>query len=121
MDKALRRADLFLNAGADLLFVEAAQSPEGLRRVAETFRGARLVANMVENGKTPYLSAEELASMGFQLVIHPVSALLVVARRLQEIYAAMKGARRLPDVERRLKFAEYNSVIGLDQLVPSAV
>ena len=121
MDEALRRGEAFLKAGADMLFIEAPQSFEELRRVAETFKGARLVANMVEDGKTPYLSINDLSQMGFALAIYPVSALLVVARRLQETYGAMHTAGRLPEAESRLRFNDYNSVIGLDDLVPSAV
>ena len=64
MDSALRRAERFLDAGADVLFVESPESLEELRRVAETFKGAALLANMVEGGRTPYLSTGELAAMG---------------------------------------------------------
>lgn len=121
LDEALRRGEAFLEAGADILFIEAPQSFEELRRVAETFKGARLVANMVEDGKTPYLSIDDLSQMGFALAIYPVSALLVVARRLQETYAAMHASGRLPEGESRLRFNHYNSMMGLDELVPTAV
>src|SRR3954463_13894949 len=73
LDAALRRAERFLEAGADILFVESPESLEELRRVAETFRGATLLANMVEGGRTPYLSVEELAQMGFKVAIYPAS------------------------------------------------
>ncbi len=53
MDEALRRGEAFLEAGADILFVESPESLEELRRVGETFRGALLLANMVEGGRTP--------------------------------------------------------------------
>ena len=66
LDAALRRAEAFLEAGADVLFVESPESPEELRRVAETFRGAVLLANMVEGGRTPYLSAEGAGWHGVQ-------------------------------------------------------
>lgn len=121
MDEALRRGEAFLAAGADLLFIEAPQSMEELRLVAETFKGAKLVANMVEDGRTPYLSLDELQSLGFSLALYPVSSLLVVARALQQTYAAMHMAGRLPENVTRLRFAEYNSAVGLDELVPSAV
>jgi 2-methylisocitrate lyase-like PEP mutase family enzyme len=120
-DEALRRGEAFLKAGADLLFIEAPQSHEELRRVAETFKGARLVANMVEDGRTPYLTIQALQELGYALALYPVSALLVVARRLQDIYAAMRQAGRLPEHAERLRFGEYNTMIGLDELVPSAI
>ncbi|MFV0382524.1 isocitrate lyase/PEP mutase family protein [Paracoccus sp. (in: a-proteobacteria)] len=121
MDEALRRGEAFLNAGADLLFIEAPQSMEELRLVAETFKGAKLVANMVEDGRTPYLPVKDLQSLGFALALYPVSSLLVVAHSLQQTYAAMLKAGHLPENATRLRFGEYNSAVGLDELVPSAV
>ena len=121
MDEALARGNAFLEAGADLLFIEAPQSLEELRRIAETFKGAKLVANMVEDGKTPYLTVAELKAMGFALAIYPVSSLLVVSYHLQQTFQHMHAMGRLPDSETRLRFGEYNSLIGLDELMPSAV
>ena len=66
LDEALRRAEAFLEAGADILFVESPESPEELRRIGEAFRGAALLANMVEGGRTPFLSAQGLARSGLQ-------------------------------------------------------
>lgn len=120
MDEALRRGEDFLEAGADLLFIEAPQSPEELRRVAETFSGARLVANMVEDGKTPYLDKQELERMGYAVALYPVSALLTVARLLRQTDLDMRDHGRLPAGAERLGFSEYNSLIGLDDLLPSA-
>ena len=54
-------AEAFLRAGADILFVESPESPEELRRVGETFQGAALLANMVEGGRTPFLSSRGTA------------------------------------------------------------
>jgi 2,3-dimethylmalate lyase len=116
----MRRGEAFLNAGADILFFEAPQSLEELRRVGETFKGARLVANMVEDGKTPYLSVSELKDLGFNLVIYPVSSLLVVSKTLQNTYRDILRYGKLPNSAERLRFAEYNSLVGLDKLVPSA-
>lgn len=121
MEEALRRGEAFLEAGADLIFIEAPQSLEELRLVAETFKGARLVANMVEDGRTPYLPVGELEKMGFALAIYPVSALLVVARQLQNTFSAMRKNGLLPETAARLRFDEYNGAVGLGELVPSAV
>ena len=121
MDEALRRGEAFLNAGADILFIEAPQSMEELSLVAETFKGTKLVANMVEDALTPYLSIDELERLGFALAIYPVSSLLVVAQGLKETYAAMQTNGHLPESVNRLRFDEYNEMIGLNELVPSAV
>jgi 2-methylisocitrate lyase-like PEP mutase family enzyme len=112
LDDALRRGEAYVEAGADLIFIEAPQSLEEMRRVAETFAGVPLVANMVEDGKTPYLDAATLQELGFALAIYPVSALLVVTRALQETYAAMLGAGRLPETAERVTFQDYNAALG---------
>jgi len=119
-DEALRRGEAFLEAGADLLFIEAPQSEEELHKISETFKGVPLVANMVEDGKTPYMTADALQDMGYSLAIYPVSALLVVSQALQVTYATMLKEKRLPETVARLSFDEYNRMIGLDELLSEA-
>ncbi len=115
LDDALRRAEAYLKAGADLLFVEAPQSQNEMRTVAERFAGMPLVANMVEDGKTPPMSAAQLGAMGYRLVLYPISALLTVAKTLEATYAALVEGHGLPDGTPRLKFAEYNARVGLPE------
>jgi 2,3-dimethylmalate lyase len=80
LDEALRRADAFLNAGADILFVESPESAEELRRIGETFRGAALLANMVEGGRTPFLSVPELGALGYKVALFPGTGFLTAAK-----------------------------------------
>src|ERR1700730_2172503 len=113
MDAALRRAEGFLNAGADVLFVESPESHEELRRVAETFKGATLLANMVEGGRTPYLPTSELAALGLQIALYPGSAFLTAAGALQLVYRNLKTAgtgtgSKAP----MLSFADMNTLMG---------
>jgi len=113
LDEALRRAERFLEAGADILFVESPENPEELRQVAERFRGATLLANMVEGGRTPYLSAAELGAMGFKIALYPGTGFLTAAGALKMAYAHLQaagigtgsGAPMLP-------FAEMNALMG---------
>lgn len=119
-DEAMRRGEAFVEAGADLLFIEAPQSEKELLKIAETFKGVHLVANMVEDGKTPYLPANTLQEMGYSLAIYPVSTLLVVSQVLQTTYASMQQNKRLPDSIARLSFSDYNRMVGLEKLIPEA-
>ena len=112
MDEALRRADAFLNAGADLLFVEAPQSEQELRLIADRFRGTLLVANMVEDGKTPMLSAADLGALGFRLVLFPISALLAAARTAERVYAGLLRGKPDATID-RVTFKDYNDIVGL--------
>ena len=112
LDEALRRADAYLKAGADLLFVEAPQSEAELRAIAERFKGVPLVANMVEDGKTPPLAASALGQMGYRLILFPISALLSAARTVRNVYEDIlsKGANTASE---RLSFDDYCDVVAL--------
>lgn len=112
MDEALRRGKAFLKAGADILFIEAPQSEEELCEIAGAFAGTPLVANMVEDGKTPWMSETTLAEMGYRIALYPITALLAAARRLDDVYAAVVSGRA-DTVTERMRFSEYNQVVGL--------
>ena len=117
LDEALARGDAFLKSGADVLFIEAPRTPEELRRVAETFKGVPLLANLVEDGKTPLLSVAELEALGYKIVLYPISALLAVTRRLEEVYdLLLKGARNSLD-DGRASFGHYNDIMKLPELL----
>jgi len=104
LDEALRRADAFLKAGADVLFVEAARSEDELVRIAREFAGFPTLANMVEDGKTPWLPPEALFAMGYRIVLKPISALLAATRTLEKVYAG--------EEPERVTFRHYNVVAG---------
>jgi 2,3-dimethylmalate lyase len=113
MDAALRRAERFLEAGADVLFVESPESPEELRRVAETFKGAWLLANMVEGGRTPYLSTAELETMGFKIALYPGSGFLTAAGALQQVYGRLRSdGIGTGSPAQMLPFKDMNALMG---------
>ena len=120
LDEALRRGEAYLTAGADILFIEAPRSEEELITIAKTFPHVPLVANMVEDGKTPYLDAPTLQEMGYKIVIFPVSALLCVTERLQSLYRDMLAQNRLPYDAARVTFQAYNEIIGLPDMLAEA-
>jgi 2-methylisocitrate lyase-like PEP mutase family enzyme len=89
LDEALRRAEAYLAAGADLLFVESPESVEEMRRIGRTF-DVPLVANMVEGGRTPVLDAATLQEIGYRLAIFPALGFLAAGAALEVAYAALK-------------------------------
>lgn len=111
-DEAMRRAEAYLTAGADVLFIEAPQSEQELRFFAERFKGTPLVANMVEDGKTPMLNAADLGAMGYRLVLFPVSTLLTVTKTAERAYAALLKGKPDASLE-RVSFHAYNEIVGL--------
>ena len=116
LDAAIERAELYREAGADLLFVEAPESQEELRRVCSEIAGPCL-ANNVEGGKTPLLAARELEEMGFATVTWPVSASYAIAHALSELYATLKRDGSTEAMaERMLDFETFNALVGLPSL-----
>jgi len=90
LDEALRRAEAYANAGADILFVESPESVEEMRAIGQRF-DLPLVANMVEKGRTPVLSRAELESIGYRIAIFPVTALLAAVKAMSQVYAHLKS------------------------------
>lgn len=84
LDEAIGRAKAARDLGADAVFVEAPPSVDELRRVAAEVTGVTLMANMVEGGKTPLLTPEELRDLGFALVVNPLTALLASTRAIRD-------------------------------------
>ena len=116
LDAAIERAELYRQAGADLLFVEAPLSQDELRRVCSEIAGPCL-ANNVEGGKTPVLAAKVLEEMGFAAVTYPVSATYAIAHVLGELYAALKrDGTTAAMASRMLDFDAFNELIGLPAL-----
>ena len=113
LDEALRRGEAFLEAGADVLFIESPESLEELRRVAETFKGALLLANMVEGGRTPYLGTADLAAMGFAVALFPATGFLAAAAALKAAYGQIQQAGiGTGGPAALLPFAEMNALMG---------
>jgi 2-methylisocitrate lyase-like PEP mutase family enzyme len=118
-EPALERADRYLEAGADVLFVEAPTSVEEMKRVVAMAAGrAPLLANMVEGGSTPILTVDELSEIGFRLVISPgamVRALIPAAEAFLASLKANGGTFAFRD--RMTDLAGVNARIGLKALL----
>ena len=116
LDEALRRAEAYARAGADILFVESPESEEEMRQIGRSF-DVPLLANMVERGRTPVLSRAELESIGYKLAIFPVTALLAGVNAMQRVYqefqaqgSSSQGATELYD------FADLTKLMGFEDV-----
>jgi 2-methylisocitrate lyase-like PEP mutase family enzyme len=118
-DRAIERAVSYVEVGADMLFVEAPKTRDDLDRIARALRGrAPLMANMVEGGKTPLLSAAELEAIGFALVIFPGGIVRAFAHLASEYYASLaKHGSSEPFRGRMLDFSGLNDLIGTPELL----
>lgn len=114
LDEALRRAESYARAGADVLFVESPESEDEMQQICRSF-DLPLLANMVEGGRTPVLTRERLEALGYKLAIFPVTALLAATQAMTEAYRAFKtdgssaglGTPLLP-------FSELTRLMGFD-------
>ncbi len=88
-DDTMQRCQAYVEAGADVLFVEALRTSEQAERVAGSF-DVPMLYNFVETGKSPLLAAPELEKLGFKLVIFPVSALLTVCSSILSLMRELK-------------------------------
>src|SRR5436309_5573029 len=121
LDGAVKRARAFVDAGADAIFPEALESAEEFKMFAQVLQKegvtVPLVANMTEFGKTPYLTIKEFETLGYRLVLFPVTALRVAARAIEALLKELKSfgtqQRSLDKMQTRqrlyelLRYAEY--------------
>jgi 2-methylisocitrate lyase-like PEP mutase family enzyme len=112
LDEALRRGEMYLEAGADGLFIEAPETPEELARVGRTFQGVPQIANIVEGGgQTPVLPPDELHKLGFAMVTYPTTILFKVARLIEATLADMKAGRPAPPGS-MVDFGAFKDIVG---------
>ncbi|MCM0035638.1 MAG: isocitrate lyase/phosphoenolpyruvate mutase family protein [Burkholderiaceae bacterium] len=118
-EAALDRAEHYLEAGADILFIEAVRSDDQMQIVNKRFAGrVPLLANMVEGGKTPVKSAEELQALGYSIAIFPGGTVRAVALLLQNYYASLKATGSTRAFQgSMLDFDGLNAVIGTPALL----
>jgi len=117
-DKAIERALAYRDAGADVLFVEAPKTQAELKRIPPALGSVPLMANMVEGGKTPMLTAAELEVLGFALVIFPGGIVRALAHMASEYYASLAAhGTSEPFRSRMLDFTGLNDLIGTPELL----
>jgi len=122
-ERAIERAAHYREAGADMLFVEAPKARNDLARIVaalgeSTGQSLPLMANMVEGGKTPPLSAAELEAIGFALVIFPGGIVRALGRMASEYYASLAAnGTTEPYRARMLDFDGLNALIGTPEML----
>lgn len=113
LDDAIERAKYYRKVGADAVFVEAPKSIDEMRKIGKSIN-APLVANMIEGGATPILSARELHKMGFKIILYPLSVLYA------NTYASLRILKELRKTgtttklrDRLVSFDEFNEIVEL--------
>jgi 2,3-dimethylmalate lyase len=116
LQEAISRGHAFLAAGADILFIEAPTDVEQLRRIGAEFAGVPLVANVVEGGRTPQLSAAELFDLGFTFILFANFLMRIMTRAGVE---GLQSLRTLGDsralADSMLSWPQRQELVGLNQ------
>ncbi|MBK5960432.1 carboxyvinyl-carboxyphosphonate phosphorylmutase [Rhodoplanes elegans] len=118
-ERAVERARLYAEAGADVLFVEAPRSRDQLDRLVAALAGTRpLLVNMVEGGDTPLMPAAELGALGFRIVIFPGGIVRALARTAQAYYASLAATgSNAAFADRMFDFSALNTLIGTPEML----
>ncbi|MEM8729881.1 MAG: isocitrate lyase/phosphoenolpyruvate mutase family protein [Pseudomonadota bacterium] len=116
---ATERAETYLEAGADVLFIEAPQSRAHLSAITEQFAPrVPLLANMVEGGATPMLGSQDLQEQGFSIVIFPGGIVRALAKTAQAYYQSLAAhGSNKPFSEQMFDFGGLNEVVGTDDML----
>ena len=119
LQEAIDRAHAYQEAGADILFIEAPRSFDEMKIIRKSFNiNIPLLANMVEGGKTPVKTANDMKKLGFNIVIFPGGAVRAATFQLQEYYAGLlKNGSNSEFSKKMHDFDSLNAVIGTPELL----
>jgi 2,3-dimethylmalate lyase len=114
LDGAIRRAEAYVRAGADAIFIEAPESVEEMEKIGRASIGAPLVSNQLHGGKTPILPQAQLKEMGFSAAIYPTAGLFAAAKALASVYDDHVNDR--PVQAPLYTFHDFVEMIGFQQV-----
>ena len=117
-DEAMRRSEMYVEAGADILFYEAPADVEEMRDIGQRFGGdIPLLSNMVNGGVTPVMTPDELKVLGYRIAIFPSSGFLATCNALNDVYGALKEHGDAEKSATELfSFAEFNDLMGFNEI-----
>lgn len=116
LEAAIDRGYAYQEAGADVLFIESPESIDEMRQIASSF-SVPLLANMVEGGRTPLLTSEELGDIGYRIVIYPTASVYAVARALMDLMNQLKACGTTKGfIDKMVTFSEFNQLVGLAEI-----
>jgi methylisocitrate lyase len=117
LEEAIERGKIYRKVGADVIFVEAPRSIEELKKIADEI-DAPLLANMIENGVTPNLSAKQLLKIGFRMVVFPLSGLYAATFAIKEAFVELKRTGTTKEVSKKMiTFNEFNKFVDLPRYI----
>ncbi|HLP91407.1 MAG TPA: oxaloacetate decarboxylase [Nostocaceae cyanobacterium] len=115
LEEAITRGQLYINSGADVLFVEAPQSLAELQTIISAFPNTPLVANIVEGGKTPEISTADLQKLGFKIVFFPLTALMAATQVMSACFQHLKQQGTTANFPGLMEFRDFQELMGVPQ------
>lgn len=115
LDEALRRAKLYGEAGADILFVESPETEAEMARIGAEL-DLPLMVNMAQGGRTPALPAARLAELGYAIAIHPTVGFLAMGAALEGAYDDLRQNGQATGRVPMYPFAEFNALVGFPEV-----
>lgn len=116
IEEAVARGKAYEKAGADVIFIESPETEEELAYIASSFQ-VPVLANMVEGGRTPLLSVDELEKLGFSLVIYPASSVFLAAGAVKDLMEQLKKEGTTKGLmENMMSFEALNELLGLTRV-----
>jgi len=116
IDAAIERGLAYEAAGADIIFIESPESIEEMQKVTSSFN-VPVLANMLEHGRTPLLTAIELEDLGYDLVIFCVASTYVIAKAVTKLMKELKTTGTTAGmIDEMIPFSEFNELVGLNSI-----
>jgi len=113
LEEAIRRGKAYYEAGADVIFIEAPKTEEELREIPSALPDVPLLANMIEGGKTPCLSVQDLEKLGFKLGVFALSGLFAATKAIEDCFRFLKENGTTSGFENTSSFKDYKELINI--------
>lgn len=113
LDKALQRAERYVKAGADGIYIEAPKSEKELEQIGKSLKGVPQMTNMFEgDDETPWLTPRELHNLGFDMILYPTTLLFRLVRTMQKALDDLKAGKETPKGE-GVDMKAYEQIVDL--------
>lgn len=115
-ENSIFRAQKYIQAGADIIFIEAPENIEQLEKIPKLITEVPLLVNMLEGGKTPILSQKDLEQMGYKLIAYPVTTLFTSLKSTQDALFNLQSTG-VPLQHNMFSFTDYKKLVKLDKYI----
>ncbi|MCD6154221.1 MAG: isocitrate lyase/PEP mutase family protein [Candidatus Verstraetearchaeota archaeon] len=116
IDDAIERAEAYVKAGVDFMFIEAFENLEQMEKAVKEVK-APLMLNLIEGGRTPLVSVQEAEEMGFKIIIFPLTALYSAAKAMYDNLLVLRETGSAePYLEKLITFPEFAKIVGIEKI-----